>query len=253
MQTTESPSSLGPLLYDFALLLVLFLLLNLDRRFREYAGRSLIRPFNFFADIRDGRLLPNGQTTVLAFVLAGGFAIAMATLMNGYAISPAGRKIFSSLLPSSALTNGTLGASYASLLIWGTLISFVLVIVLALLMRFAAIFVKGRIYFSDTYNIVVWSLLPLAFLLAYDLILPRMDFDHPTAVLSGVILLVIFLWSYLRVLKGAGVLFDIYPTRIYLYGVAFLALVAVVAFVFLQKWEILANFSPATPLVGRGA
>jgi len=224
-----SESHLGILFYTFGLMLIVFLLMNLDRRFRDHAGRSLFRPFNFFADIRDGRLVPNGPTAVLALVIAGAVGIAVATLINGYP------RAFSAALSS--------GLDYLSLVIWSTAISFGFILLIAMLLRFSAIFVRGRIYFSDTWNIAVWSLFPIVLLLFYDLILPRMDMDGTTATVSAIVLATIFLWSYFRILKGTGVLFDVYPTKIYIYGAIFLGIVALVLFTFFQKWGIMANFS----------
>ena len=81
----------------------------------------------------------------------------------------------------------------------------------------------------------MWSLQPLSFFLIYDLIVPRMDMDQTTAMISLVLLIAIKLWCYFRLLKGAGVLFDIYPTKIYGYGAVLIALLAGIAYVFLKK------------------
>jgi hypothetical protein len=236
--TTGHPQDgyLGVLLYTFGLLLLLFLLMNLDRRFREYMGRSLVRPFNFFADIRDRRLIPNAQTTLLALVLAGAFGIAIATLMRGFGNDPNASHYFSAFLPRAVFTpKAGISIDYAALLFWSTAATFIAIELLALTLRFCAIFIRGRYYFADTFNISVWSLTPLTFLLAYDLILPRMDMSSSTALLSLVILGVIVLWSYARFLKGTGVLFDVYPTKMYGYGAALLAILVVLAMVILQN------------------
>ena len=92
--------------------------------------------------------------------------------------------------------------------------------------------VRGRYTFGDAYNVAVWSLVPLMFLLAYDFVVPRMDTSQPTCVLSATILAIILLWSYARMLKGIGVLFDMYPTKIYGYGIIVLAVVAALIAVF---------------------
>jgi hypothetical protein len=250
-QVPASPpeeSHLGVLLYAFGLLLVLFLLINLDRRFRDHAGRSLFRPFNFFADIRDGRMVPNGPTTLLAFTMSGAIGIAVATILHGFASQPGVIQEIALALPHSLLfAEG--GSNEASPLIFFTTCAFLAICSLALLLRFCAIFVKGRIYFGDTYNIAVWSLLPVSFLLLFDLILPRMDMDRSTEILSLVILLVIFLWSYFRMMKGTGVLFDIYPTRIYVYGVALLAIVVFIAWIYFRNSGLIANFLPQVPVI----
>lgn len=232
---SQSDGYLGVLLYSFGLLLLLFLLMNLDRRFREYVGRSLVRPFNFFADIRDRRLIPNAQTTLLSFVLSGSFGIAVATLLRGFGRNAGAAHYFSAFFPNSIYTPATgLSLNYAELLFWCTVATFIGIELLAILLRFCAMFIRGRYYFADAFNIAVWSLTPLCFLLAYDLILPRMDVSQSTAIFSLIILGVILLWSYARFLKGAGVLFDIYPTKIYGYGIILIGIIAAIFFVIFQ-------------------
>src|SRR5581483_4370966 len=122
----------GVLLYAFGLLLVLFLLINLDRRFREYIVRSLVRPFNFFADVRDRRILPNGQTTLLALICSGAFGISVATLVHGYAADPAAAPYFYTMFPRAVYDpiKGFLW-DYAALLIATTAMSFIAIFFVA--------------------------------------------------------------------------------------------------------------------------
>ncbi len=222
----QSDGYLWVLLFAFGLLLILFVLMNLDRRFREYVGRSLTRPFNFFADIRDRRLIPNSQTTLLALSISGAFGIAIATIMRAAASFPTGVEYLSTLLPGK-LYNPIAGfaVSYIGLIFISTADFFAGILSLAVVLRFWAMFVRGRYSFGDTYNIAVWSLAPITFLLAYDLVVPRMDISQSTALVSSVILAGMLLWCYARVLKGTGVLFDIYPTKIYGYGIILLGIV----------------------------
>ena len=225
--TTTHPSDgyFWVLLYAFGLLLILFILMNADRRFREYMGRSLARPFNFFADIRDRRLIPNAQTTLLALAISGASGIALATTMRAAASFPEGTLYLSTFLPSSLYTSSSgFAVSYIALIFLSTADIFVGILLITIILRFWAMFVRGRYSFGDTYNIAVWSLTPLTFLLAYDLVSPRMDISSSTATVSSVILAVILLWCYIRMLKGTGVLFDIYPTKIYGYGLILLSL-----------------------------
>ena len=242
---THAPEmSFGPLIYAFVLLFLLFLLINLDRRFREYISRAMIRPFNFFADIRDQRLIPNAQTTMLAIILSGSLAGCIATVVRLFFALPGLAKSLRLALPDSLFTDlSGIVNNYTSMLAWFTLISLGLVLLLTAALRFAAIFVRGRILLGDTYNVTVWALLPAAFLLPYDLIAPRMDMNESTMTLSIILLGVLFLWSFYRLLKGTGVLFDVYPTKIYLYGTLALAVVVTVLYFYLRENHVFENFS----------
>jgi hypothetical protein len=227
---------LGVLLYTFGLILLFFLLMNVDRRFREYAGRSLVRPYNFFSDIRDRRLIPNAQTAVLSFICSGALGVFLATLIIGFNGHEAAGRYFTAFLPRSLYTtNAGSTLPYSALIIAGTAFGFAGSVLLAGLMRFAAMFIRGRYYFADAYNVTVWSLQPLAFLLVFDLLLPRLEMDHQTAEFSLLLLAAMILWCYSRILKGTGVLFDIYPTKIYGYGALLIALLVGIGYVFLQK------------------
>jgi hypothetical protein len=231
------------MLFGFALLLLFFLLLNADRRFREHVSRSLLRPFNFFADLRDRRLLPNAQTTLLAVILSGSVALCLSALLHdAYVLGGINPKL-GSLLPGG-LRSGSLAedGSFFGMVLWLTLIVLGAILFAALVLRFIAIFRKGRIMMGDTYNVTVWSVLPVILLLPFDLILPRMDIDRRTVTLAFGILLGLFLWIYYRLFKGIGVLFDVYPARLYMYGTFGLLVVAILIAGYLQSLHILSNF-----------
>lgn len=226
--------TIGPLLYGFGLLLLFFLLMNADRRFREYVSRSLFRPFNFFADLRDRRLLPNAQTTLLAIILSGSAALCMSALLHdAYALSGSTPALVQHLPDGLRSWSLSEGSGYFGLVLWMTAIVFGAILFAVLVLRFIAIFRKGRIMMGDTYNVVVWSVLPVVILLPFDLILPRMDVDTTTMRLASGILIGLFLWTYYRLLKGTGVLFDVYPARLYIYGTVVIVVAGMIAFGFL--------------------
>jgi hypothetical protein len=53
-----------------------------------------------------------------------------------------------------------------------------------------------------------------------------MEPEFSTLKLIALVMLAIWIWVYYRLLKGAGVLFDVYPTRLYIYGTFVLGVVA---------------------------
>lgn len=212
----------------FGLMLVIFLLMNVDRRFREYLSRSLIRPYNFFADIRDQRIIPNLQTMLLAVCEAGAvglFATSLLYVFQAVSVEPRSSEI-SRWMPHEIAPGATLGLL--------SVITFGGILFVTLMMRFTAIFGRSRIYLSDAFNVVAWALLPLVFLLPFDLILPRLDPTPETFTFVVVILGALVLWVYQRLMKGIGVLFDVYPTVIYVYGTLVLAALTVASWAYLS-------------------
>lgn len=208
------------LAYGFVLILLLFLLLNLDRRFRDHMSRALVRPYNFFADIRDQRIIPNAQTGLLLLAISGALLLVVGGLLYSFRHDAAAKFFVDHLFPWSWTQELLWGMSNnpAKLILLGTGIIAGLWIVVASLVRFAAMFVKGRIHFSDSANTVIWSALPAVFLLPFGMIITRLDRNETLGFTALWVLVVLFGWIYYRLLKGVAVLFDIYPTRVYLYA-----------------------------------
>ena len=73
----------APLFFIIAALVIsviIALLINSKRKFREDATRALLRPYNFFADIRDQRILSGFHSNILMFLLAGSNALLITIL-----------------------------------------------------------------------------------------------------------------------------------------------------------------------------
>ena len=206
--------------YGFLLIILIFLLLNLDRRFRDYMQRALVRPYNFFADIRDQRIIPNAQTGLLLLAESGALLLVLGGLLYSFRSDETAKFFVDHFFPWQWVRSilWDLSGDPSMLCLAGTAIIVVLLIVLALVVRFFAMFVKGRIRISDTINVVVWSALPLIFLIPFGMIITRLDRNETLGLTAMWVLVVLFGWIFYRLLKGVAVLFDIYPTRVYLYA-----------------------------------
>ncbi len=237
----ESPSTLPFLILGFVLLLIFFVILNLDRRFREYVKRALMRPFNFFADIRDQRLIPNAQTTILSLIIGGSWALVIGGLLFGYREHYSAAWAVAKFVPSG-LQSAVVSLAWQPwlMLIVGMLAVFFLILIVASIIRFCAIFVRGRIFYTDALNVTSWALMPSIFLLPLGMILPRLDHTQSTAMFTFVVLILLKLWLLYRLMKGVGVLFDIYPTRIYLFGSLGVAVAYLLIFFYLNATTALA-------------
>jgi len=216
---TVAEDSWGFLVYGFLLLILFFLLINVDRRFREYIMRALWRSFNFFADVRDQRLIPNVQTTILAIVLSGSLAITLGGLLYDFRMSVIAERYIRLVFPSKMLSNWLYGLAWSpfSVMVEFSLVVLVAIFLITAIVRFAAIFVKGRIFLGDAFNITVWALLPMIFLLPFGMLVTRIDRTESLVFVTFWVLIVLGLWLFYRLLKGIAVLFDIYPTKVYLY------------------------------------
>ena len=92
---------------------------------------------------------------------------------------------------------------------------------------------------GDTFNVTVWSFLPFIIILPFDLILPRMDIEPGTVKLVSIIFVFVTLWVYYRLLKGIGVLFDVYPARLYIYGTAFITIITILILGYLKSVHVM--------------
>ena len=65
------------------LLLAIFMgvLVNSGRKFREDASRALLRPYNFFSDVRDQRIISAYHTTILGLIVAAVVALIFSNLL----------------------------------------------------------------------------------------------------------------------------------------------------------------------------
>ncbi len=215
------------------ILLALFLsiamaiLINTKKKFKEDCTRALLRPYNFFADVRDHRIIPGIHTAVLMLIQAGSASLLITILLFYFRSNILFEKIILAF-------NEDVLMKLISYLAWNPLICFVILfavmlfkfVLLALVIKLASLFVKIRAGFPSIFYLVVWTFLPLTLLLPLELILFKVldagNFD--TIVL--VFLVFFFFWMLQRLLKGVYVIFDVRPFIVYLYSLAVIILAA---------------------------
>ena len=153
-------------------------------------------------------------------VISGSVLLVLGGLLYAFRKDASARFFVDHFFPWSWVQNTlwSLSDSPMMLCLAGTGIIAGLLILIAILVRFAAMFVKGRIHLSDTMNVVVWSCVPAIFLLPFGMIVTRLDRNETLGITALWVIVVLCAWIYYRLLKGVAVLFDIYPTRVYLYA-----------------------------------
>ena len=73
----------APLFFIFmglGLSIFMGVLVNSKKKFREDALRALLRPYNFFADIRDHRIMSGVHSAILMIILSGAHALLLNNL-----------------------------------------------------------------------------------------------------------------------------------------------------------------------------
>lgn len=209
------------LIIGILLAIMLAFMLNRFRRFREYMFRSLLRPYNFYADIRDQRIISSIQTLLLGVILAATVGIYLSSIFYFYKDSKILEYFLMISLPSNSLKE------FAFTLIWMpelsfliiTVVSFALSFLNAYIIRMCAVLARARIYWNDCLTISIWSALPAIILLPVSIVLIRLLVLSPSLIWIFIFLyLITCIWTTARLLKSISVVFDIPELRAYIIG-----------------------------------
>jgi len=223
----------------FGLLLAIFMgvLVNSGRKFRDDASRALLRPYNFFSDIRDQRIISAAHTTLLGLIIAAVVALILTNILFHLKTSLFYEHFLLAFAsPLLMKTANYLAWNPLMSLLWLTAFNIVLFVIISLIIKIASLFVKTRVYIISIYFTFIWALLPVVLLIPVGIILYRV-------LLAGSINLYIYLglvfvnfWILYRLFKGIHVLFDSKPGTVYLYSILFiLGVISFVLFYFELK------------------
>jgi len=158
----------------FGLLLAIFtgVLVNSGRKFREDASRALLRPYNFFSDVRDQRIISASHTTLLGLIIAAVIALIVSNILFHLKTS----LVFENLLLAFANPLLLRIANYLAWnplmsLLWLTAFNIVLFIIMALIIKIASTFVRTKVLINSVYFTFIWSMLPVVLLIPVGIIL----------------------------------------------------------------------------------
>ncbi len=231
-------SNTPPIIYVIlsTLLLVLITYLHYSRRwFRESATRAVFRPYNFFADIRDQRMISAFQTTTVLLLVSAGISIYLSSLVYAFRDDYVFDRILGLIVPGDLLK---IKIDY---LIWHpvdfiivfTIFFMVLICLVTLMIKLFSYIVKLRLQMVSAFTVATWSMLPMAVLILADMILFRLLKDPRFVWAASVILIALFLLSLFRLFHGIGVIYDLPTIRVGLVGsLMLIVLVVIVAIYF---------------------
>jgi len=214
------------ILFGIAFAIFLGGLVNSGRKFREDSSRALLRPYNFFADVRDQRLISVLQTNILAVLVSAVSGLLISNLLYYFRENL--------LFERSLLSFGSRGliktTNYLAWhpimsILWLSIASFVFLILLSLIVKAVSFFVRNRVYYSSAYFTVIWSFLPLVLLIPVGIILYRV---LTVDIVNGYVflaLIIFTIWIFYRLMKGVYVIFDVNAGSVYFYSFLLIALV----------------------------
>ncbi len=223
--TRKEDSSIIFIVLALALTLVMAVLVNIKKKFKEDCTRALLRPYNFYADIRDHRIMSGIHTTILMFIQAGAASLLVTVLLYYFRSNILLEKLFLSFGHHSLmkLISYLAWNPASSFLFFMLLIMFKFVLVSSLI-KFASFFIKTKVEFLSILFMVIWSFLPFTILLPLEAVLFKLLTMVSFNTLIYVFLILFFFWILQRILKGIYVVFDVMPLKVYLWstGVIFL-------------------------------
>jgi hypothetical protein len=227
----------APIVYvlaGFVLLVGLAYIYNTSRRFRESLNRSVLNSYNFFADVRDQRIVAPGHSMLLGAVVSLAVAIAVSSILYRFRDSMLLDASLSYLLVGDAAKAAavTLIRNPLQFIVAVALLLFLLLLLVALLVRLLKAFVRARIYAYHAYTVTMWSTAPMLVLVPLGMVLYRV-LDSSVYVIPAFVLIgVLCAWVFLRLLKGVSIIMDVLPLKVYCAGLLSVAAVCAVAYAY---------------------
>lgn len=201
-------------------------LVNSKKKLREDASRAFIRPYNFFADIRDHRIISGFATILLMLILAGAHSLLVINILYYLRDNILFEKILLSFgVPSLIFSVNYFAWNPVEAFFFFFALSVLFFLFVSVIISLTSFFIKIKIYFRSIFFTVVWAALPLALLLPIKMVLYRILAAHIINLYIYIFLLGYFLWILSRVIKGVYVIFDINAGRVYFYAIIIVLLV----------------------------
>jgi len=214
------------IIFGLFLALVMGVLVNSGRKFREDSSRALLRPYNFYADVRDQRIMSGYHSTILGFVISAILALLLSNMLYYLRDNIFFERILLSFGSERILSTISYLAWHPALsIVWLTLIFIIFVPLLSAIIKAASFFVRTKVFISSIYYTTIWSLLPMVLLIPVGIILFRMLSADVANIYIYLGLLLFILWSFYRLIKGIYVIFDANPGTVYFYGIILLLIV----------------------------
>lgn len=217
------------------LALLMGVLVNSGRKFREDASRALLRPYNFFADVRDQRIISAYHSLFLGVITSLVVSLILANLF----FYIRNNVLFEKVVLAFGSTGLISGISYlawnpVNALVWLFVISVIVMILLTIVITACSFFVRTKVYLSSVFFTVVWSLLPVVLLIPVGIVLYRLLNAGVGNLYIYAFLILFALWILYRLLKGISVIFDVNAGGIYFYGLLSLAAIKLIVFIYFE-------------------
>ena len=241
--TRKDNAPISFILFGLLLAILMGVLVNSGKKFREDASRALLRPYNFFSDVRDQRIMSGYHSVLLAIIIAAVGALVAANFLTYFREKLAVERVLLAF-GSHALIKYTSFLAWHPIasLFWLTMLYMVTIIILTIIIKAASFFVKSRMFLSSVFYSVVWSFLPLVLLIPVGIVLYRILNANIANfyIYWGVI--VFKLWIFYRLMKGIYVIFDVGAGSVYFYSIVTVLLICGGIIFYYQMNDLVINY-----------
>jgi beta-galactosidase len=211
------------IIIGLVLALLMGVLVNSGKKFREDASRALLRPYNYYADIRDQRIMSAFHTAFLGVIIIIVQALMLSNLLYYLKINIVFEKLLLSFgSPVLIQVINYLCWNPFNAIVWISIFGILLVLLSILLIRVASLFIKTRVYLSSIFFTVIWAFLPMVFLIPLGIVLYRVLIADIVNIYIYISLLALIVWVVYRLFKGIYVIFDASPRSVYFYSSIFI-------------------------------
>jgi len=224
-------SSSAPIIYVLAGLVVLIafaFMYNGNRRFRDAVNRSMFRLYNFFADVRDQRIIPYSHSIFLAMIISLTLAALLSSVFTFYRNNLLLDNLLSQVMSDSVkerFIQLVWNPSKFILAMSGLL--FAAFCLLSVVVRLLSMTVRTHVYFYHSFAITMWSLLPYIIFIPLVMVFYRLLESQLYIVPIFSVVGIVTLWVLLRLLKGISIIYDVYPFKVYAIGLLMLVVIGV--------------------------
>lgn len=225
------------IIYSLVLLIALFVILNQFKRFREYMFRSLLRPYNFYSDIRDQRIISISLTVILGLIVSINLGVYLSSIFYFFKHSLGFQYIMMIILNSSILQEVLVKLVWMPDLsvFFISMVSFAFAFLVAGLIKLFSFISPKSITYNDSLILAVWGAIPWLILLPFSVILFRVLLVyHPSLIFFLILLFFVFIWTLSRLAKSISVVFDLRAKYVGFITVTLIIVVVGIVFLYYQ-------------------
>lgn len=221
----------------FVIIFVVAYMYHYNRRFNDTFRRSLLRPYNFYADLRDLHAVSIPQSILVALSASLTVAVVLSSLFYHYRQDRLFDYVLTQFLVSDALKVQLISAAWNPVegIFYFWLVLLAWYPLTALLIKLFSILVKTRVQWYHAFSVAIWGSLPLLLLSPLGMSLFKL-LENPVYVIPSLVIIGAFgVWIFVRVLKGISIIYDVSLLKAYGGGVLVVLVACGSAFVYYES------------------